>query len=143
MKRFLCFYKYSVFSPKLINILNSTAVWKNKSLTYLYILHGSFIYIYIYIYIYIPLHPCDYLYKVWIKINVATDEGKSWNEIWHWRNRWNWNTCTKLVLSLSCSSWTHDLIAQSVRVSEQNSVVVGSFPTQTNFLQLLQTIFHC
>ena len=38
-------------------------------------------YIYIYIYIYIPLHPGDYLYKVSIKINVATDEGKRRNEI--------------------------------------------------------------
>ena len=37
-------------------------------------------YIYI-LYIYIPLHLCDYLYKVSIKINVATDEDNSRNEI--------------------------------------------------------------
>ena len=29
---------------------------------------------------------------------------------------------------------THGLIAQSVRASERNSVVVGSNPTQANFL---------
>ena len=39
---------------------------------------------------------------------------------------WNWNSCPKLALS---ASWTHDLIAQSVRASERNSVVVGSNPT--------------
>ena len=37
----------------------------------------------------------------------------------------------KLALSVS---WTHGLIAQSVRASEQNSVVMGSNPTQANFL---------
>ena len=31
-------------------------------------------------------------------------------------------------------SWTHDLIAQSVRTFEQNLLVVGSNPTQANFL---------
>ena len=30
--------------------------------------------------------------------------------------------------------YTHGLIAQSVRASERNSVVVGSNPTQANFL---------
>ena len=44
---------------------------------------------------------------------------------------WNWSGCTKLALS---ASWTHGLIAQSVRASERNSVVVGSNPTQANFL---------
>ena len=51
-------------------------------------------YIYIYIYIgikesfsgeyliyqFIPLHSCDYLYKISIKRDVATDEGNSRNE---------------------------------------------------------------
>ena len=41
----------------------------------------------------------------------------------------NWSSCTKLALS---ASRTHGLIAQSVRASERNSVVVGSNPTQVN-----------
>ena len=45
--------------------------------------------------------------------------------------RWNWSSWTKLALS---ASWTHGLIAHSVRASERNSVVVGSSPTQANFL---------
>ena len=31
----------------------------------------------------IPLHSCDYVKKVSIKINMATDEGDSRNEIEH------------------------------------------------------------
>ena len=34
-------------------------------------------------YPFIPLHSCDYLKKTSIKINVATDEGNSRNEIEH------------------------------------------------------------
>ena len=34
----------------------------------------------------IPLHSCDYLNKISIKTNVATDEGNSRNEMWHWTN---------------------------------------------------------
>ena len=34
----------------------------------------------------IPLHSCDYLDKISIKTNVATDEGNSRNELWHWTN---------------------------------------------------------
>ena len=37
---------------------------------------------------------------------------------------------------------THGLMAQSVKASEWNSVVVGSNPTQVNFLQLLQRILR-
>ena len=37
-------------------------------------------------YQFIPLHPCDYLKKISIKINLATEEGKSRNEIWQWTN---------------------------------------------------------
>ena len=33
-----------------------------------------------------PLHSRDYLQKISIKINVATDEGNSPNENWHWTN---------------------------------------------------------
>ena len=46
--------------------------------------------------------------------------------------QWNWSSCTKLALR---AGWTHGLIAQSVKASEQNSVVVGSNPNQANFLQ--------
>ena len=49
----------------------------------------------------------------------------------HWTKIWNWSSCTKLALR---ASWTHGLIAQSVRASERNSVVVGSNPTEANFL---------
>ena len=37
-------------------------------------------------YQFIPLHPCDYLKKISIKINLAIEEGKSRNEIWQWTN---------------------------------------------------------
>ena len=33
-----------------------------------------------------PLHSCDYLKNLSIQINVATDEGNSWNEMWHRAN---------------------------------------------------------
>ena len=49
----------------------------------------------------------------------------------HWTERWNWSSCTRLALSVS---WTLSLIAQSVRASKRDSVVVGSNPTQANFL---------
>ena len=32
------------------------------------------------------IHSCDYLNKISIKTNVATDEGNSWNEMWPWTN---------------------------------------------------------
>ena len=54
-------------------------------------------------------------------------------------NKRNWKSCTKLALS---ASWTHGLIAQSVRASERNSVVVGSNPTKADFLWLLQIILQ-
>ena len=57
----------------------------------------------------------------------------------HWTKRWNWSGCTKLALR---GSWTHGQMAQSVRTCEQNSVVVGSSPTQANFLQLLLKILQ-
>ena len=37
-------------------------------------------------YQFIPLDSCDYLKKISIKINVATDEGNSRNEIGHLAN---------------------------------------------------------
>ena len=56
----------------------------------------------------------------------------------HWTKRCNWSSCTMLALRMS---WNHGLMAQLVRESERNSVVVGSNTTQTNFLQLLQKSF--
>ena len=49
----------------------------------------------------------------------------------HRTERSNWSCCIKLAMSVSL---THDLIAQSVGASERNSVVVGSDPTQANFV---------
>ena len=74
----------------------------------------------------IPLYSCDYLQKTSIKINMGTDKGKQpkWNVTLN--KQWNWSGFTKLAMS---ASWTHDLIALSVRASEQNSVVVSSNPT--------------
>ena len=34
----------------------------------------------------IPLHSCDYLEKISIKLNLATDKGNSRNEIGHRTN---------------------------------------------------------
>ena len=34
----------------------------------------------------VPLHSCDWVKKISIEINVATDEGNSRNETWHWTN---------------------------------------------------------
>ena len=36
--------------------------------------------------LFLPLHARDYLKKTSVKINVATDEGNSRNEIGHWAN---------------------------------------------------------
>ena len=52
--------------------------------------------------------------------NVATDEGNSRNQMWNWPND---------EIRVAVQS----LIVQSVRASEQKSVVVGSNPTQVNF----------
>ena len=50
----------------------------------IYMKHNIYIYnIYIYIYIYKPLHSHDYLKKIPVKTNVATEEGNSRNEIGH------------------------------------------------------------
>ena len=75
-------------------------------------------------------HPCYYLHNVLINKTVATDEGNSRNEMWDWTKRRNWSSCTRLALD---ESWTHDLIAHSVGVTEQNSVVVGLNLTQVKF----------
>ena len=74
--------------------------------------------------------------------NVSSNKRGRWRRHNPKRNmtlnkQWNWSSCTKLALS---ASWTHGLIAQSVRPSQKNLVVVGSNPTQVNFLLLLEII---
>ena len=67
---------------------------------------------------------------------MATDEGNSRNEIWHWIN---------YEVGVVVQSWTHDLIAQSVRASERNTVVAGSNGTQNStffFSSLFQTYLY-
>ena len=76
-------------------------------------------------YQFIPLHSCDYLKKISIKTNVTTDKGNSQNEIRYGTND---------EIGVAVQSWTHGWIDQSVRASERNPVVVGSNPTQANFL---------
>ena len=44
----------------------------------------------------VSLHSCDYLNKISIKTNVATDEGNSRNEMWHW---------TKDEIGAAVQSW--------------------------------------
>ena len=78
----------------------------------------------------ILLHSYDYLKKLSIQINVATDEGNSQNEMWHWTN----DEIGVAVPSRLNASQSHGLIAQSVRMSARNTVVVGSNPTQANLL---------
>ena len=59
---------------------------------------------------------------------MATDKGNSRNEMWNWTNEIG-VTVKRLALS---ATGTHGLIAQSVRASKRNSVVVVS--NLTNFL---------
>ena len=79
----------------------------------------------------IALQSCDYLRKTSIRINVATDECKQQKLNVTLNKRWNRSSYTKFPMSVS---WNHGLIAQTVRVSEQNSVVVGWNLNQANFL---------
>ena len=71
---------------------------------------------------YVPLHSCDYLCDISIKVNVATDEDNGRNESEYWTKD-EIGVTTKLAL---IASWTHGQIAQSVRASEPNSVAAGS-----------------
>ena len=118
-----------------------------------YIYIHTYMYIYIYIYIIYAISISISISKIlqwWIPYvsihsatNVITCARFSLKQMWrltkamtemkceHWAKKWNWSSCTKLALS---ASWTHVLIAQSVRASERNSVVGGSNPTQANFL---------
>ena len=66
---------------------NSMVVGSNPTQTnFLELLQQIFQWWTPYIYQFIPLHSCDYLNKIAIKINVATYEGNSQNEIWRWTN---------------------------------------------------------
>ena len=71
-----------------------------------------------------PLHSYDYLQKISVKLNMATDKDNSQNEMWHRAND---------EIGVAVQSWLQTY-ALSVRASEWNSVVVDSNPTQTNFL---------
>ena len=52
--------------------------------------------------------------------------------------QWNWSSCTKLALS---ASWTRGLIAQSVRASERNSVVVVQIPLRPTLYSYFKESF--
>ena len=119
--------------------------------------HGikNYIYIYIYyIYIYILYIYIYIIYDVtlmWYWGHVITCARFRLKQMWkptnsmtemkraNWTKRWNWSTCTKLALSVS---WAAGLIAESVRASELNSVLVSSNLTQANFLELLLRILQ-
>ena len=64
-----------------------------------------------------------------IEMDVSTDEFNSRNLTLN--KRWNLSRCAKLALR---AIWTHGLIAQVVRASERNSVVLDWNPTQAEFL---------
>ena len=66
--------------------------------------------------------------SVYSRVRVC-DVENSRNEMWHWTN----NEIAVAVESWLSARWTHGLIAQSVRASKWNSVVVGSHPMQANF----------
>ena len=75
--------------------------------------------------IYIPLlwiHMQDS-----IKVNVATDQCNSQNEIWTLNNEIKLEYCTKLALS---ASWTHGLIAQGLNGIQWSWVQI---PVSTSF----------
>ena len=49
-----------------------------------------------------------------------------------WKKRWNWSSSTKLALS---TSWTHDLIAQSVRGIQWLWVQIPLRPTFNSYFK--------
>ena len=71
-----------------------------------------------------PLHSCDYLKKISIQINVATEEGNIRNEMdteQTMKLEWLYNVGSECELN----SWPDS----SLRASKRNSVVLGSNPT--------------
>ena len=106
--------------------------------TYIYILYYTIyihtiyiyiytIYIYIYMYILVLLHWWCILY-VFIWTHGKEELSLCLEDL----NNFYPNIKFSMKLALS-ESWIHGLIAQLVRASERNSVVVGSNPTQANF----------
>ena len=89
-------------------------------------------------YHFIALQP-DYLNETSFKGNEVSDEGKDRKETWTLKKEVKLGSCRKLALR---ASWTQSLIAQSIRASERNSVVVGSSATQVNFLKVLLQVLQ-
>ena len=89
-------------------------------------------YIYIYMYIYIYVYIYIYIYTYIVNI-ILSKLSKNYNY---------YNFVTLGFTPYIYASWTHGLIAQSVRASKRNSVVVGSNSTQANVLYLLQRILQ-
>ena len=114
----------------------------NIYIYYIYILHILPIYIYTCIYTWISyvnticISSFRYtrvityarfrLIQMWWKTKAMAEMKRE-----QWTKRWNWSSSKRLTVSVQ---WAYGLIAQSVRASERNSVVVGSNPTQANFL---------
>ena len=73
------------------------------------------------------MYSCDYLKKISMKINRATDEGNSQNETGHWRNDEIGEAVHGWLKVELSESWTHDLIAQLVRVSTFYNLFKESF----------------
>ena len=71
---------------------------------------------------------------------MATYQGTRWKRNVTLNKKQNWSGCTKMDLN---ESWTQGLIAQLVRAYEWGSIVVGSYPTETNVLKLLHRIRQC
>ena len=77
----------------------------------------------------IPLHSCDYLKKISIQINVATEEGNIRNEM-DTEQTMKLEWLYKVGSEWELNSWPDS----SLRACKRNSVVMGSNPTQANFL---------
>ena len=73
----------------------------------------------------IPLHSCDYLCKISIKINVVIDEGNSRNEIWRLKKRW----LHKVGSECDIYSWPGSSFRQSV-ITEFSGREFKSHPNQ-------------
>ena len=58
----------------------------------------------------------------------------------HWTKKLNWSSYKKLALR---ASWTHGLIAQPVRASERNSVIVGSISTEAHYIYIYVCVCVC
>ena len=129
-------YSAAVIAKIHFNSWNSFQFIANLIQAYLYQIRFSNIYIYIYIYInpYVSIHSTTNVItclKLCLNQKWWLTKGKTEMKREHKTKRLNWSSCTKLAPK---ASWTHCLIAQSVRTSERNSAVVGSNPIQANFL---------